>query len=166
LYKWICAEAKKVGEDGEEFYIGDTNNMPFEVGEYTSVTLLSEALEAYELLSDDQILAIETVEEHFQVNTQQAIEMLLNEEVEYRVYYNCDDMGDIAQERLEETGELEEIKQLIEKQYKYSYNPKAGKSLQDLLDFFDYDAYGEKLENNGYFYKVDSKNGIWVEIFN
>lgn len=67
------------------------------------------------------------------------------EEGNYRTYYNCDSMSDVAREILFECGDLDTIP-------------------EHLRDYFDFEAYGEMLDNSGYFY--DLGNSTYLEIWN
>ena len=66
------------------------------------------------------------------------------EDGDYMIYSNCDDMGDVAMQYVEETGLLDNVP-------------------GDLVDYFDYQSYGRDMEINGYYIRSNYCDG-YIEI--
>ena len=115
-----------INEEYEEYFITDYENNIFDFGEYTSIAEINETVEKYEELCED--------------NDEEIVNALFNEynnldDVEnafdnIKVYYNVDDMEDVAEQYVEETCMLENIP-------------------TDIAKYFDYKKLGDNMEYDG-----------------
>lgn len=128
--------------DCEEVMISDYEG-DWNIGEYDGIFELNELAETLAELDDNEQELVETLIREHGDSLEEAIARI--EEGNYRTYYNCDSMSDVAREILFECGELDTIP-------------------EHLRDYFDFEAYGEMLDNSGYFY--DLGNSTYLEIWN
>lgn len=129
-------------EEYEEIFIADYD-LPFdsqELGEYTSIERLNEIAERYEDLSEYEKEVFNEISSDF--NLDEAFDIV--EDGDYMIYSDCDDMGDVAMQYVEETGLLDNVP-------------------GDLVDYFDYQSYGRDMENNGYYIRSSYCDG-YIEI--
>lgn len=133
-------EAVKAESDCEEVMISDFEG-DWDISEYDDIYELNERAEMLENLTEyEQELAEIIIREHGD-SMEEAIDRI--QEGNYRIYRNCYSMSDVAREYLEEVGDLDLIPEF-------------------LRDYFDFEAYGEMLENDGYFYDLgDSFLEVW-----
>lgn len=125
-FKEFLEEKVGINEEYEEYAIHDTDNMPFEVGEYDNVMEVNEQYKEYEEATNyynedivDTIIGYYAFDEGMQI--------VNNEEF---IYWNdCFDMKDVAYEIVEEYG--------IDK--------------DDMLTYFDYDKFIRDLEYDDFF---------------
>lgn len=75
-------------------------------GEYESLDELNDYAERFAAFDDDEALAFRAAVEEF-YKLEEAFEKVENGD--YRVYYNCDSMADVAETYVDETGLLDEI---------------------------------------------------------
>ena len=126
--------------DDEEWAIHDYE-APFAINETDEIERLNEIAQVLEDSSEDKnvIMAI--------LGNWTDIEYGIGiiQDGEYVVYTNCSDMGDVAQEVLEEQGTLDSMP-------------------EELRSYFDYDAYGRDLAINGTF--LYAGNQTYVEVCN
>lgn len=170
---------EKVDLMEHEFYIGDTDNIIFEVGEYDSLFRINEKAEEVAELSDYQYLALqahlECCDDPFDI----ALENIKEER--FRVYEDCWDMVDVAQEIVLDNGFPEEF--LEGKSYvdindlirDAEMNDDIDRDLPDVLKehyayqlfgkgsyrkemYFDYAYYARDLEINGTFHRIKFKD--------
>ena len=135
----LSEEISEVLGDDEEYFITDYE-APFEIKEYSNVFKLNELAEELEEIDEEEDV-IEAIFKHY--SEDEGLEMLRTGE--YRVFYNCSDMEDVAKEVVDQLGYLDEI-------------PK------DLQMYFDYEAFGRDLDINGTF--IEAENNKFVEIIN
>ena len=104
---------EKIGlnEQYEEWAIHDYE-APFKISEYDSIQRLNEIAEALAEINEDEDV-IRALFSHLKPD--EALEKLRNGE--YRVYRDCDDMGDVAYQIYEESGQLAEIEKIISSSY-------------------------------------------------
>jgi Antirestriction protein len=149
--KWIdlpCSNSElwaQIGEildaygAAEEWAIHDYEGFPFKVSEYEHLDTLNEIAEILSNLSEDE----DVIKAIFDLlNRDEALEKLQNGE--YRVYDDCDSMGDVAYQLYEESGRLAEIEKVISSSY------------------IDWEAIGRDMEIEGCFRYVG--NSRYVEI--
>ena len=72
-----------------------------------------------------------------------SLEDAINKKEDCMIYYNCEDMEDVAREYAEETGLLDSIP-------------------ENLQSYFDFEAYGRDMSFEGHF--VFTNNGNCVQI--
>ena len=129
-------------EEYEEIFIADYD-LPFdssEFGEYTSIERLNDIAERYDCLSDDEKEVFNEISDEFKLD--EAFDIIENED--YVIYYDCDNMGDVAEQYIDDIGLLSDVP-------------------SDLVGYFDYQSYGRDMEIEGYFIKCDDG---YIEILN
>ena len=117
---------KRIGinEEYEEYFFTDWENVAsFNFGEYVSITGINEIAEKLESFNEDEEI-IEAIYEYCN-DTDEAVEIL--EANNYIIYYDCDDMEDVAIQYAEETGLLYNIPENIKR-------------------YFDFEALGRDME--------------------
>ena len=116
-----------INEKYEEYFITDYENNIFDFGEYTSIAEINEIVEKYEELCED--------------NDEEIVNALFNEyndleDVEnaldnMMVYWDVNDMSDVAEQYIEETCLLENIP-------------------SNIANYFDYEKFGRDMEYDGH----------------
>lgn len=145
--EWVDCESqeemqaayKKVSRDGldETFisdYESDVSNLDIE--EYEDLDSLHELAENIEDMNEDEreIFGIACGE----FGRSEALDIMSDSS--YMVYYDCYDMGDVAQQYMDETGGLDTLPEWAQ-------------------GYFDYDALGRDMETDGYFVELDNEPG-------
>lgn len=121
----ISDEPDENGNYYEEYFITDyENDYGYKVGEYENLDDLNEIAEELEDLDEEQKDAMNAYTECMYDDINKAIETVTNGD--YRVYYNCNDMSDVAYEVVQECGYLDQIP-------------------ESLRNYFDYEAFGRDL---------------------
>ena len=126
----------------EEYFFSDWEcEIPFDFGEYPSISEINaiaervEALEAYE----QDVLGV-ILEEHTS-NIDEALQIVKDND--YRTWDSCDNMADVAEARADEYGYLDDIPDRFQ-------------------CYIDYEKWGRDLEIKGTFLEGD---GFFVEVF-
>jgi len=133
---------EKIGlnEQYEEWAIHDYE-APFEISEYDSIQRLNEIAAALAEINEDE----DVIRALFsRLKRDEALEKLRSGE--YRVYHDCDDMGDVAYQIYEESGQLAEIEKIISSSY------------------INWDAVGRDMEIEGTFIYLGDRR--YLEIIN
>ena len=135
---------KRIGinEEYDEMFITDYEKdiEGLEVGEYSNISYLNELAEKLEDVSEEEKKAIQAMlldGWEFEDALEKATDG------DFNIYYNCNDMTDVAHQVVEERGYLNQIP-------------------EELRYYFDYEAYGRDLDIEGKFYYID---GDMIEIF-
>lgn len=133
----------KISNNGnDELFISDyeTDISNLKISEYDDILQLNEIAEEIDNLSDDEVIALQAYLEQYN-----DIEQALDEvhQGNYRIYYDCNDMSDVAYQVVNECGLLDGAP-------------------EELKVYFDYEAYGRDLSINGTFTQVDD---AFVELF-
>lgn len=149
--KWVslpCEDIKEVLEkisnsDNDEQFISDyeTDISGLKVSEYDNILELNTIAEEIEEMREDELIAFQAYLEQYANNMEQALEEV--HQGNYRIYYNCDNMEDVACQAVNESGLLDGVP-------------------EELKVYFDYEAYGRDLSINGTFTQVDD---AFVELF-
>lgn len=149
--KWVslpCEDIKEVLEkisnsDNDELFISDyeTDISGLKVSEYDNILELNTIAEEIEEMREDELIAFQAYLEQYANNMEQALEEV--HQGNYRIYYNCDNMEDVACQAVNESGLLDGVP-------------------EELKVYFDYEAYGRDLSINGTFTQVDD---AFVELF-
>ena len=129
-------------EEYEEIFIADYD-VPFnskDLGEYTPLETLNEIAERYEDFSEYEKEIFNEISSDFKLD--EAFDIV--KDGDYMIYSDCDDMGDVAMQYVEETGLLDNVP-------------------SDLVDYFDYQSYGRDMEINGYYIRSSYCDG-YIEI--
>lgn len=137
----VLNEISNNGND--ELFISDyeTDINGLKIGEYEDILQLNEIAEEIDNLSDDELIAFQAYLEQYANNMEQALDEV--HQGNYRIYYNCDNMSDVAYQVVNECGLLDGAP-------------------EELKVYFDYEAYGRDLSINGTFTQVDD---VFVELF-
>ena len=131
-----------INEEYEEYFITDyeTDIEGVEVGEYSNLDELNELAEQLDELEEDAQKAIQAMLlDGYTFN--EALEKAINGD--YAIYFDCDNMTDVAYEIVEECGYLNDVPETIAR-------------------YFDYEAFGRDLNIEGNFKALD--NRIYIEI--
>ena len=134
----------KISNNGnDELFISDyeTDISNLKISEYDDILQLNEIAEEIDNLSDDELIAFQAYLEQYANNMEQALEEV--RQGNYRIYYNCDNMENVAYQAVNESGLLDGVP-------------------EELKVYFDYEAYGRDLSINGTFTQVDD---AFVELF-
>lgn len=149
--KWVSLPCEgleevlhKISNNGnDELFISDyeTDIIGLKVSEYDNILELNIIAEEIDNLSDDELIAFQAYLEQYANNMEQALEEV--RQGNYRIYYNCDNMSDVAYQVVNECGLLDGAP-------------------EELKVYFDYEAYGRDLDIEGRFIQVDD---AFVELF-
>lgn len=134
----------KISNNGnDELFISDyeTDINGLKISEYEDILQLNEIAEEIEGMYEDELIAFQAYLEQYANNMEQALEEV--HQGNYRIYYNCDNMEDVACQAVDESGLLDGVP-------------------EELKVYFDYEAYGRDLDIEGRFIQVDD---AFVELF-
>ena len=131
-----------INEEYEEYFITDyeTDIEGVEVGEYSNLDELNELAEQLDELAEEAQKAIQAMLlDGYTFN--EALEKARNGD--YIIYYDCDNITDVAYQIVEECGYLNNVPEQVKM-------------------YFNYEAFGRDLNIEGKFYNID---GDMIEIF-
>lgn len=134
----------KISNNGnDELFISDyeTDISGLKVSEYDNILELNDMTEEIDNLSDDEVIAFQAYLEQYTNDLQQALDAV--RQGNYRIYYNCDNMEDVAYQVVNDCGLLDGV-------------PEEAKI------YFDYEAYGRDLDINRTFIQIDNS---FVELY-
>jgi len=136
---------KRIGinEEYEEYFITDYECDFYEVGEYENIETLNEIAEKMEELSEEEQKVVKAIMNDLSYDLEEATRIA--NDGNYRFFYDCENMSDVAYEIIKEDGLLDNV-------------PK------NIADYFDYEAYGRDLQIEGNFIFLD--NDEVIEVFN
>lgn len=138
----ISDEPDENGIYYEEYFITDyENDYGYKVDEYEDLDILNQIAEQLEDLDEEQKDAVHAYTECVDDDIDRAVEAVTNGD--YRVYYDCNDMSDVAYEVVQECGYLEQMP-------------------ENLRNYFDYEAFGRDLDIEGTFTYY---NGNYYEFY-
>lgn len=126
----------------EEYAIHDYE-APFEINEYTNIYKLNQLAQQFEELEDYQKEDVELLLATNDVTFEEALDAVQGQGIEYKIYYDCSSMADVALEIYEETGMINNIP-------------------EELQHYIDWDRLGRDLEIEGDFYYVG--NNVYIEL--
>ena len=127
----------KISNNGnDELFISDyeTDISGLKVSEYDNILELNDMTEEIDNLSDDEVIALQAYLEQYN-DIEQALEEV--RQGNYTIYYDCDDMSDVAYQVVNESGLLDGVPETIK-------------------GYFDYEAYGRDIDIEGTFIQVDN----------
>lgn len=133
----------KISNNGkDELFISDyeTDISGLKVAEYEDILQLNEIAEEINNFSDEEVIALQAYLEQYN-DIEQALEEV--HQGNYRIYYNCDDMEDVANQIINESGLLDGVPEQVKM-------------------YFDYEAYGRDLSIDGTFIQIDNS---FVELY-
>ena len=149
--EWVslpCEDIKEVLEkisnsDNDELFISDyeTDISGLKVSEYDNILELNTIAEEIDNLSEDELIAFQAYLEQYANNIEQALEEV--RQGNYRIYYNCDNMEDVAYQAVNESGLLDGVPEQVKM-------------------YFDYEAYGRDMDINRTFIQIDNS---FVELY-
>lgn len=134
----------KISNNGnDELFISDyeTDINGLKIGEYEGILQLNEIAEEIDNLSDDELLALQAYLEQYANDMEQALDEV--RQGNYRIYYNCDNMEDVAYQAVNESGLLDGVPEQVKM-------------------YFDYEAYGRDMDINKTFIQIDNS---FVELY-
>ena len=118
----------------------ETDIQGLKVGEYDDIETLNDIAGQIDNLSDGELLAFQA----YLLNGSSLDEALEKATSgDYTIYYNCDDMEDVAYQVVNESGLLNGVPGQVKM-------------------YFDYEAYGRDLSINGTFIQIDNS---FVELY-
>lgn len=113
----------------------ETDIIGLKVSEYDNILELNTIAEEIDNLSDDELIAFQAYLEQYANNMEQALEEV--RQGNYRIYYNCDNMEDVACQAVNESGLLDGVPEQVKM-------------------YFDYEAYGRDIDIEGTFIQIDN----------
>lgn len=134
----------KISNNGnDELFISDyeTDISNLKISEYDDILQLNEIAEEIEEMREDELIAFQAYLEQYANNMEQALEEV--RQGNYRIYYNCDNMEDVAYQVVNDCGLLDGVP-------------------EEVKIYFDYEAYGRDMEINGTFIQIDNS---FVELY-
>ncbi|MGE6227606.1 antirestriction protein ArdA [Paenibacillus chitinolyticus] len=140
----VCGGRNEHGNIRYEWAIHDYE-APFKVNEHDSVERINDWAELLDGANEDDSV-IETILNN-ESDIEAGIGIVMNDE--YRVYWDCEDMEDVAYAYIEETGLLSNIP-------------------DNIANYFDYEKFGRDMEIEGTFLRgrTDDYKYFHVEIIN
>ena len=127
----------KISNNGnDELFISDyeTDISNLKISEYDDILQLNEIAEEIDNLSDDEVIALQAYLEQYN-DIEQALEEV--RQGNYTIYYDCDDMSDVAYQIVNESGLLDGVPEQVKM-------------------YFDYEAYGRDIDIEGTFIQIDN----------
>lgn len=134
----------KISNNGNgELFISDyeTDISNLKISEYDDSLQLNEIAEEIEEMREDELIAFQAYLEQYANNMEQALEEV--RQGNYRIYYNCDNMEDVAYQVVNDCGLLDGVP-------------------EEVKIYFDYEAYGRDLDINRTFIQIDNS---FVELY-
>lgn len=136
----ISNEPDENGNYYEEWFITDyeTDIHGLKVGEYDDLDELNELAETLDNLDEYEREIVEAM-----ISEGYSLDDALDRKDDCIIYYNCEDMEDVAREYAEETGLLDSIP-------------------ENLQSYFDFEAYGRDMSFEGHFVFTDKGNCVQI----
>ena len=119
-----------INEEHEEYFITDYECNFYHINEYDSVKKLNEIAEKLNELDEEEREVAETLISDLGFSVDEAIETVENGD--YRIYYDCSGMDDVAYQVVQECGYLENVP-------------------ENVARYFDYESFGRDLSIEGTF---------------
>lgn len=135
---------EKISNSGkDELFISDyeTDINGLKVAEYEDILQLNEIAEEIEEMREDELIALQAYLEQYANDMEQALDEV--RQGNYRIYYNCDNMEDVAYQVVNDCGLLDGVP-------------------EEVKIYFDYEACGRDMEINGTFIQIDNS---FVELY-
>lgn len=130
-----------INEEYEEYFITDYECDLYEVGEYENIDKLSDIAERIQELDGEERNVVKALIQKLDYTLDEAIEKVNNGD--YRIYYNCDDMEDVAYQVVEDCGYLDKV-------------------LDNVACYFDYESFGRDLGIEGTYIFTDDNEAIEI----
>ena len=119
-----------INEEYEEYFITDYECDFYHINEYDSVKKLNEIAEKLNELDEEEREVAETLISDLGFSVDEAIETVENGD--YRIYYDCTGMDDVAYKVVDECGYLNNVP-------------------ENVARYFDYESFGSDLSLEGTF---------------
>ena len=129
---------EKISNSGkDELFISDyeTDINGLKVAEYEDSLQLNEIAEEIEEMREDELIIFQAYLEQYTNDLQQALDAV--RQGNYRIYYNCDNMEDVAYQVVNDCGLLDGVP-------------------EEVKIYFDYEAYGRDIDIERTFIQVDN----------
>ena len=136
----VLNEISNNGND--ELFISDyeTDINGLKISEYEDILQLNEIAEEIEGMYEDELIAFQAYLEQYNY-IEQALEEV--RQGNYTIYYDCDDMSDVAYQVVNDCGLLDGVP-------------------EEVKIYFDYEAYGRDMDIEGTFIQIDNS---FVELY-
>lgn len=136
----ISDEPDENGNYYEEYFITDyeTDISGLKVGEYDNLEELNELAETLDNLDKYDLEIVNAM-----ISEGYSLEDAMDKKDDCMIYYNCNDMEDVAMEYAEETGLLDSIP-------------------ENLRSYFDFEAFGRDMSFEGQFLFTDQGNCVQI----
>lgn len=128
-------------EEYEEYFITDYECDLYEVGEYENIDKLNDIAERIKELDEEKSKVVKALIQKLDYTLYEAIEKVNNGD--YRIYYDCDDITDVAYQVVEECGYLDNVP-------------------DDVARYFDYESFGRYLGIEGSYIFTDDNEAIEI----
>lgn len=138
--KKVC-ERIGINEDYEEYFITDYECDFMKIGEYESISSLNEIAEKISELYEKEKKVAKALISECNYTIDEAIEKVNNGD--YIIYYDCNDITDVAYQVVEECGYLNDVPDTVTR-------------------YFDYKSFGRDLGIEGTFIFTDDNEAIKV----
>ena len=134
---------KRIGinEEYEEYFITDYEYDFYEVGEYENLDTLNNIAAQIEELDEEESKVVKALMSECGYTLDEAIDKVNSGD--YRIYYDCDSMTDIAYQVVEECGYLNNVP-------------------DNVARYFDYESFGRDLGLEGTYIFIDDNEVIEV----
>lgn len=134
---------KRIGinEEYEEYFITDYECDLYEVGEYENIDKLNDIAERIKELDEEESKVVKALMQELGYTLDEAIKKVNNGD--YRIYYDCDDMADVAFQVVEECDYLNNASDIVAR-------------------YFDYESFGRDLGIEGTYIFTDDNEAIEV----
>ena len=138
--KKVC-ERIGINEDYEEYFITDYECDFMKIGEYESISSLNEIAEKISELDEDEYEVAKALISECSYTIDEAIEKVNNGD--YIIYYDCNDITDVAYQVVEECGYLNNEPDTVTR-------------------YFDYESFGRDLGIEGTYIFTEENEAIKV----
>lgn len=138
--KKVC-ERIGINEDYGEYFITDYECDFMKIGEYESISSLNEIAEKISELDEEEKKVAKALISECSYTIDEAIEKVNNGD--YIIYYDCNDITDVAYQVVEECGYLNDVPDTVTR-------------------YFDYESFGRDLGIEGTFIFTDDNEAIKV----
>ena len=121
----------------DELFISDyeTDISGLKVAEYKDILQLNEIAEEIDNFDDEEVIIFQAYLEQYTNDLQQALDAV--RQGNYRIYYDCDNMEDVAYQVVNDCGLLDGVPEEVKR-------------------YFDYEAYGRDIDIERTFIQVDN----------
>ena len=127
----------------EEYFFSDWEcEIPFEFGEYESISDVNDIAERVEVLETYEQDVLKVILEEHTSDADEALRIVENDS--YITWWGCDCMADVAEQMVDEYGYLNDVP-------------------ENLRYYIDYEKYGRDLDLEGTFLEG---NGFFIELLN